>query len=181
MSSAWIIIAFKVEYIGISTGKTGNRDFGHRLRNHEKIIDISSYIQRDHPNRQVYIFGYQAQYTIEVSPNMFIENSNMLETHLPEKIKSTAEVLEACLIKHFQPKYNKEFKSFLNGPEPCWLEPLRNILIPEFEQGPKRPRFISASIFSDNLLNAEGSWKFGNFYSEHSMISENFIKVKYEI
>ena len=98
------LLDFRVEYIGISTGKSGNRDFGDRLKNHEKIIEISSFIQRDHPNRQIYIFGYQAQYSIEVVPDSFINSSKMLETHLPEKMKSTAEVLEACLIKHFQPK-----------------------------------------------------------------------------
>lgn len=175
------LLDFRVEYIGISTGKTGNRDFGDRLRNHEKIIEISSYIQRDHPNRPIYIFGYQAQYSIEVVPNNFIENSRMLETHLPEKLKSTAEVLEACLIKHFQPKYNKEFKNFLNDSFPCWVKPLRDILVPSYDFNPKRPAYISASIFSDNLLNVEGSWKFGDFYTEHTETSKNLIKVSYEI
>lgn len=175
------LLDFRVEYIGISTGKTGNRDFGDRLKNHEKIIEISSYIQHYHPNRQIYIFGYQAQYSIEVVPNSFIENSRMLESNLPHKIKSTAEVLEACLIKYFQPKYNKEFKGFLDSSFPCWIKPLRDILLPGYDFNPKRPALISASLFSDNLLNVEGSWKFGDFYSEHTKKSTNFIKKSYEI
>jgi len=175
------LLDFRVEYIGISTGKSGNRDFGDRLKNHEKIIEISSFIQRDHPNRQIYIFGYQAQYSIEVVPDSFINSSKMLETHLPEKMKSTAEVLEACLIKHFQPKYNTEFKNFLVESFPCWLKALREILVPKYDFNTKRPARISASIFSDNMLNAEGSWQFGNFYSEHTVTSANYINVNYDI
>ncbi|WP_123785035.1 hypothetical protein [Aeromonas hydrophila] len=175
------LLDFRVEYIGISTGKSGDSDFGNRLRKHEKIIEISSYIQRDHPNRQIYIFGYQAQYSIEVVPNRFLEETGILEKCLPEKLKSTAEILEACLIKHFQPKYNKEFKGFLCDSFPCWLKPLRDILLPSYDFNPKRPANISASIFSDNLLNTEGSWKFGDFYSEHTEKSTNFINVYYKI
>lgn len=153
---------FRIEYIGISTGKNGNRDFADRLWNHEKVREISGYIQRDYPNRQVYIFGYQSQYSIEPVPGGFITNSLIIETNCG--MRAWAEVLEASLIKYFQPTYNDQFKGFLDTENPAWLGKIRQILLPEWDLD--RPRVISASFFSDNSLNPSGNWFFGGFYTD---------------
>lgn len=154
---------FRVEYIGISTGKSGNRDFADRLWNHEKVREISGEIQRDSPNRQVYLFGYQSTYLIEPSPMKFITNSRILETSLG--IHENAQVIEAALIKHFQPAFNTDQKGFLITDFPGWLPKLREILAPAFE---KRGCGMSVVMAPDCRYNANGQWKFGGFYTEHT-------------
>jgi hypothetical protein len=154
---------FRVEYIGISTGKSGNRDFADRLWNHEKVREISGEIQRDSPNRQVYIFGYQSTYLIESYPMQFITGSKILESMLgtPE----SAQVMEAALIKHFQPAFNTDRKDFLITDFPHWLPKLRELLAPAFE---KRGCGVSVVMAPDCRYNANGPWKFGGFYTEHT-------------
>lgn len=154
---------FKVEYIGISTGKDGNRDFADRLWNHEKVRQIAGVIQRDAPNLQVYVFGYQCRYVLESRPLCFIENSNILETTLGAP--ATAQVLEAALIGHFRPEYNTEFKTFPNGDRPVWLNGLKQIIHPGYE--PPGRAVLSAVLASDNRHNPEGAWTFGRFYTDY--------------
>ncbi|PZW98151.1 hypothetical protein DFS28_104273 [Pseudomonas sp. 478] len=158
------ILDFKVEYIGISTGETGNRDFGDRLWNHEKVREVSGIIQRDSPNLQVYVFGFSAKYVVEPRPGGFIHNSGILEAKIGKH--NAAKVLEAGLIKYFQPRYNDEFKSFLDEEHPSWLETIREILVPSWERG-NRPAFLSITVASDGRFNTAGAWTFGRFYTEH--------------
>ncbi|MFL9883161.1 hypothetical protein PQR66_09005 [Paraburkholderia agricolaris] len=154
---------FKVEYIGISTGEEGQRDFADRLWNHEKVREIAGIIQRDAPNLQIYVFGYQARYVIETRPGAFIQNSNMLETQIG--MPAFAKVLEAALIGHFQPTYNDEFKDFPHGKPPKWLGQLKEIVRPSYDPG---KALLSVVLVSDNRHNPEGAWAFGRFYTEHT-------------
>ncbi len=156
------ILDFKVQYIGISTGATGKRDFGDRLWNHEKVRELSGIIQRDSPNCQVYIFAYRAEYAIEPVPNKFIVNSQIIETTVG--IHNWAKVMEAGLIKKFQPEYNDEFKGFLDTEFPSWLPALKNILVQPWEGA--RPSKLSITIASDCRHNSSGKWKFGRFYTD---------------
>ncbi|WP_075257965.1 hypothetical protein [Herbaspirillum camelliae] len=155
---------FKVEYIGISTGKDGNRDFADRLWNHEKVREIAGIIQRDAPNLQIYVFGYQCRYLVEASPLCFIENSHILEAKLGRQ--ASAEVLEAALIGHFRPAYNEEFKTFPAGNRPTWMTGLKEIIRPSYERPGKT--LLSVVLASDNRHNANGAWTFGRFYTEHT-------------
>ncbi|WP_313167423.1 hypothetical protein [Massilia oculi] len=156
------ILDFKIQYIGISTGAKGNRDFADRLWNHEKIREISGLIQRDSPNLQVYIFGYKAGYVIEAFPNHFIVDSKIIESTIG--MFAWAQVLEAALIRKFQPEHNKDLKNFLISEYPHWLPDLKNILVPNWEGG--RPSKLSTTIASDCRHNSSGSWVFGRFYTD---------------
>lgn len=157
---------FRVEYIGISTGKEGQRDFADRLWNHEKVREIAGIIQRDAPNLQIYVFGYQARYLVEPRPGAFIENSRILETTLGEQ--ASAEVLEAALIGHFRPTYNKEFKTFPLGEPPVWLQRLKEIIRPSYFPGKS---LLSVVLASDNRHNPHGTWAFGRFFTEHTLLN----------
>lgn len=155
---------FKVEYIGISTGKTGNRDFADRLWNHEKVREIAGMIQRDAPNLQVYVFGYQARYVVENPPGCLVMNTNILESELG--IHEAAQVLEASLIGHFRPTYNDEFKDFPNGTRPKWLDALRRVIRPMYE--PPGRELVSVVLASDNRHNPDGRWTLGQFHTDHT-------------
>lgn len=156
---------FKIEYIGISTGKQGQRDFADRLWNHEKVREIAGVLQRDAPNLQIYVFGYQCRYVVEPRPGSFIENSRILEAKLEPK--AFAEVMEAALIGHFRPAYNTEFTKFPGGSRPVWMEKLKEIIRPNYE--PAGKRLLSVVLASDNRHNADGPWIFGRFYTEHTL------------
>ena len=157
------ILDFCVEYIGISTGEQGGRDFADRLWNHEKVRAISGVIQRDSPNLQVYVFGYQARYVIEPFPGRFIENSKILECKLG--LPRSAQVLEAALIKHFQPAFNEDRKGFMSTEFPDWLPELREILAPSYEG---RECGMSVVMAPDCRNNPHAEWIFGGFYTEHT-------------
>lgn len=156
------ILDFKVEYIGISTGKAGKRDFGDRLWNHETVRKLSGLIQRDSPNLQIYIFGYRATYAVEPVPNCFIANSRIIETTIG--MHDWAKVLEAALIRKFQPEHNDQFKGFLIDEHPSWLPALREILAPSWEGN--RPSKMSITVASDCTHNPAGRWSFGRFYTD---------------
>lgn len=156
---------FRVEYIGISTGQNGNRDFADRLWNHEKVREIAGVIQRDAPNLQVYVFGYQCRYLVEPHPLFFIENSHILEAKLGPH--ASAEVLEAALIGHFRPTYNEKFKSFPTGSAPAWMNELKQIIRPRYERPGKA--ILSVILASDNRHNNDGAWIFGRFYTAHTL------------
>lgn len=151
---------FHIEYVGISTGDAGDRDFANRLPNHEKIVKISAEIQRNNPNRQVYIFGYKAQYAVECTPGKFILNSRILEAEFEPK--HAAEILEAALIKILQPIQNTEWKGFLaqGSHRPVWMNKLCEILSPSYAR--TKPR-LSVTLFSDCSYNIDGQWDFGSF------------------
>lgn len=156
---------FKIEYIGSSTGREGNRDFADRLWNHEKVREIAGVLQRDTPNLQIYTFGYQSRYTLEAGPDFFIENSYILESTLGKDVY--AEVFEAALIGHFKPEYNREFKNFPHGTSPNWLSKLKETIRPSY--APAGDILLSVALASDNRHNTEGSWTFGRFYTDHTM------------
>lgn len=158
------ILDFKVEYIGISTGRSGNRSFTDRLWNHEKVREISGIIQKNSPNLQIYVFAYQAKYAIEPVPDRFILNSHIIESKIG--YRGWAEILEAGLIRYFQPQYNKEFREFLISEMPSWLKELNNILSPDFL--PKQKTFLSIVFASDTRSRGEKSWIFGKFFSDHT-------------
>ncbi len=159
----------KIEYIGISTGDHGNRDFADRLWNHEKVREIAGMIQRDAPNLQVYVFGYQARYVIENPPGKLMMNVDILKARLGAR--DAAQVLEASLIGHFRPTYNDVFKEFPGGKPPHWVGVLRDIIRPSYE--PPGREFISVVLPSDNRHNPEGAWIFGRFYTDHSRLKHN--------
>ncbi|MCP1121565.1 hypothetical protein [Robbsia andropogonis] len=155
---------FRIEYIGISTGLKGQRDYADRLWKHEKVREIAGVLQRDAPNLQVYVFGYRASYIHEPFPGRFITNSLILESQIG--YPHFAEVLEAALIGHFRPTFNDEFKEFPQGTPPKWMKTLKEIVRPAYQQ--ERPALLSVVFASDNRHNSQGAWTFGRFYTAHT-------------
>ena len=155
---------FKIEYIGISTGEKGGRDFANRLWNHEKVREIAGVIQRDAPNLQIYVFAYHCSYAIEVMPGSFLNNTSILEHTLG--MKSCAQIMEAALIGYFKPTYNTEFISFPAGKAPGWIAALKKIIRPPYE--PQGKILLSVVMVSDNRYNEEAPWTFGRFYTDHT-------------
>lgn len=159
------LLDFKIEYIGISTGEGGQRDFLDRLWAHEKVRAISGEIQKNAPNRQVYLFGYEVGYALEVAPGRFFPNYNQLETVLEPR--QQAEIFEAMLISHFQPHYNTEFKGFLVTEFPKWLPTLKNALHTPWGRDQEKLSLL-AMLASDNTSNPSGNWTFGGFYTDET-------------
>lgn len=165
--SSWpACLDFRIEYIGISTGLKGQRDYADRLWNHEKVRAIAGLLQRDAPNLQVYVFGYQASYIIEPVPGRFITGSGILEARIG--MPDFAEVLEATLIGHFRPAFNEEFEAFPHDDPPHWMNTLRDTVRPAYE--PPGQALLSVVLASDNRHNPEGAWTFGRFYTDHTRL-----------
>jgi hypothetical protein len=159
------LLDFRIEYIGISTGADGQRNFVDRLWAHEKVREISAQIQKNAPNLQVYVFGYEVGYALEVGPDSFLADYSQLEAVLNPR--EQAEIFEAMLISHFQPRHNTEFKNFLVSEFPNWLAPLREAMHSSWGRD-QEELFLLAMLASDNTSNPFGKWTFGGFYTDET-------------
>ncbi len=110
---------YEVLYIGQAIGNTGNRTAIDRLSSHATLQKILAKTAYDYPDKEIVIFMYEFKHE-----NMFssmdgravqADNSSRNEERLfnaienPPNKKQKIGLIEAGLIRYFQPPYNKIF------------------------------------------------------------------------
>lgn len=110
---------YEVLYIGQSIGQ-GNRCASERLKNHSTLQKILALTNHDYPDKEIMIFMHQFDHEqVFSSMDGRAENadtSNKNEDRLintiqnPPSNKQKIGLIEAALIRYFQPHYNEIFK-----------------------------------------------------------------------
>lgn len=97
---------FTIMYIGQSFGKKGNINFIDRAqRGHETLSKIMGGMLNQ-PDHQLYVLGLD----VERNPQMLmINNFAPLASKKELSLKDQITLTESSLIRHFKPKFNKEF------------------------------------------------------------------------
>ena len=111
--------AFQVLYVGQAIGD-GSRGAMDRLISHSTLQKILARLPYDHPDQEIALFMYQFDHSNILSSNGNTEsaidsedNESRLQKVIanpPEK-KEMIGVIEAALIRYFQPEYNEKFKN----------------------------------------------------------------------
>ncbi|MDH4561711.1 hypothetical protein [Pseudomonas sp. BN411] len=110
---------YEVLYVGQSLGQ-GNRSAPERLKNHSTLQKILALTNHDYPDKEIMIFMYQFEhdqfFTSMDGRAKDANNTNQNESRLinamrnrPNK-KQKIGMIEAGLIRYFQPHYNEIFK-----------------------------------------------------------------------
>jgi len=113
-------LSINIEYVGQAYGKSGERDAVTRLQSHSTLQKILADLSAGYPNREavVLIFHYgnanilfSMDFTrhLPVSEDEDLKRAKQIVSHTySEKDKIT--IIEASLIRYFQPKYNHHYK-----------------------------------------------------------------------
>lgn len=111
---------YEVLYVGQSLGNQGNRNAYDRLKSHSTLQKILSQTGYDYPDKEVMIFMHEFKHE-----NMFTsmdgraidaDKSDKNEERLMNAIKNPPDkkqkigMIEAALIRYFQPYYNEMYK-----------------------------------------------------------------------
>ena len=112
--------SYEVLYVGQALGKQGNRSALDRLKNHSTLQKILAMTNNDYPDKEIMIFMYQyehAQVLTSIDGRAKdADNTSVNETRLMNTIQNPPEkkqrigMIEAGLIRYFQPHYNEIFK-----------------------------------------------------------------------
>ena len=166
---------FKVEYIGIACGPNGDRNAFQRAEAHEKIVEIQGDFQQRFGNRSLFLFAYDPGYFIKSTgfgANL-TTGPDLVEKLLHGGRNSLFEAMEASLISHFKPRYNREFRDFPKH-RPVWLSGTQWAL-DGFVLDVGR---ILVTFFSDSSFSSDGKWYFGGFFSDEIKASNlHFIDI----
>lgn len=110
---------YEVLYVGQSVGQ-GNRSASERLRNHSTLQKILALTNYDYPDKEIMIFMYQFEndqiFTSIDGRAKDANNSDKNELRLMNAINNPPNkqqkigMIEAGLIRYFQPHYNEMFK-----------------------------------------------------------------------
>lgn len=117
---------YEVLYIGQALGNQGNRSAYQRLKSHSTFQKILARTQYDFPDKEIMIFMYEfdhEQYLTSIDgAAKNADTSEKNEARLfnairkPPHKKQKIGLIEAALIRYFQPQYNNEYK--LKFPSP---------------------------------------------------------------
>lgn len=111
---------YEVLYVGQAIGNTGNRSAIDRLRSHATLQKILARTNYEHPDKEIMIFMYSFDHEQMISctdgraPDA--DNTDKNEERLftaienPPNKKQKIGLIEAGLIRYFQPDYNKDYK-----------------------------------------------------------------------
>ena len=115
------IIDYEILYIGKSVGNNELSNASARIKRHEKLIEILSDTLENHPYYEIFIIlaSIQAPYNIAVSSaeytdNILIKNNSLDSLKCLAKShdkKKVVNLMVACLIKYFEPRYNELMKN----------------------------------------------------------------------
>jgi hypothetical protein len=110
---------YDVLYVGQAIGQ-GNRSAGDRLRNHGTLQKILAMTGNDYPDKEIMLFTYQFEndqvFTSMDGRAKDADQSDLNEERLmntinnPPNKKQKIGMIEAALIRYFQPHYNEIFK-----------------------------------------------------------------------
>ncbi|WP_084637644.1 hypothetical protein [Paludibacterium yongneupense] len=112
--------SYEVLYVGQALGDQGNRSAIDRLRSHSTLQKILALTNHDYPDKEIMIFMYQFDHEQMLtsidgrakSADNSDENEGRLVNAMnnPSKKKQKIGMIEAALIRYFQPHYNEIFK-----------------------------------------------------------------------
>lgn len=111
---------YEVLYVGQAFGNQGGRSAIERLRSHSTLQKILALTNHDHPDKEIMIFMYSFEHSQIISSidgrAKDADTSEKNETRLfhainnPPNNKQKIGMIEAGLIRYFQPTYNEIFK-----------------------------------------------------------------------
>lgn len=111
---------YEVLYVGQALGDQGNRSALDRLKNHSTLQKILALTNHDYPDKEIMIFMYQFEHAQVITSidgrakgaDHTEENENRLMNTIknPPNKKQKIGMIEAGLIRYFQPHYNEIFK-----------------------------------------------------------------------
>lgn len=111
---------YEVLYVGQAFGNQGGRSAIDRLRSHSTLQKILALTNHDHPDKEIMIFMYGFEHSQMISSMdgkaKYADNTEKNEDRLfhainnPPSNKQKIGMIEAGLIRYFQPSYNEIFK-----------------------------------------------------------------------
>lgn len=111
---------YEVLYVGQALGEQGNRSAIDRLRSHSTLQKILALTSHDYPDKEIMVFMYQFEHAQVVASidgrEKDADNTDKNEARLmnainnPPNKKQKIGMIEAGLIRYFQPRYNEIFK-----------------------------------------------------------------------
>ena len=112
-------VPFEVQYIGQAYGKDGRRNAIDRLKQHEKLQEISLLGVPKRYHLEVLLLEIEPNNRIFTFLNPFAKDTKSGESRIKsgiDKLYNTKEIeritlYEAAFIRYFEPKYNKEFRN----------------------------------------------------------------------
>ncbi|MGH5894753.1 hypothetical protein [Citrobacter freundii] len=119
--------SYEVLYIGQAVGKNGSRSAVERLKNHSKLQKILAQSSYSDPDREIMLFMYAFEHeqmfsTLDGRIGLTTDNDDDNQRfknaikNLPSKNQSI-NMVEAALIRYFQPIYNEKFKESIISPK----------------------------------------------------------------
>ena len=119
--------SYEVLYIGQAVGKNGSRNAVERLRNHSTLQRILAQTSYNKPDQEIMLFMYAFEH--EQVFSSLDGRSGLIEDvdsdgqrfkaalkNLPKK-NQVINMVEAALIRYFQPEYNEKFKESKISPK----------------------------------------------------------------
>ncbi|EKN6016545.1 TPA: hypothetical protein ACVBYD_002974 [Yersinia enterocolitica] len=128
---------YEVLYIGQALGKQGNRTAYERLKSHSTLQKILAQVGYKYPDKEIMIYMYEfnnaQMYTSIDGRAENADNSPKNEARLIHAIKNPPSksqkigLIEAGLIRYFQPEYNEHFKIAFPSTKHRVLQSCRNL------------------------------------------------------
>ncbi|WP_145580020.1 hypothetical protein [Yersinia vastinensis] len=129
--------SYEVLYIGQALGKQGNRSAYERLKSHSTLQQILAQVGYKYPDKEIMIYMYEFNnanmYTSIDGRAKNADKSAKNEERLIHAIKNPPSksqkigLIEAGLIRYFQPEYNEHFKIAFPSTKHRVLQSCRNL------------------------------------------------------
>ncbi|WP_332102766.1 hypothetical protein [Klebsiella variicola] len=111
--------SYEVLYIGQSVGRNGNRNAVERLKNHAKFQKILAQTHYNKPDQEIMLFMYAFEHEQVFSSldgrSGLIDDTDSDDKRFKSALKNrpnqnqAINMIEAALIRYFQPEYNEKF------------------------------------------------------------------------
>nr|WP_145551279.1 hypothetical protein [Yersinia intermedia] len=119
--------SYEVLYIGQAVGKNGSRNAVERLRNHSKLQKILAQTLYNKPDQEIMLFMYAFEHEQIFSSldgrSGLIDDTDSDDKRFKSALKNrpnqnqAINMIEAALIRYFQPEYNEKFKESKISPK----------------------------------------------------------------
>ncbi|HDT4368133.1 TPA: hypothetical protein QHL04_002712 [Klebsiella aerogenes] len=119
--------SYEVLYIGQAVGKNGSRNAVERLRNHSKLQKILAQTHYSKPDQEIMLFMYAFEHEQVFSSldgrSGLIDDTDSDDMRFKLALKNlpnqnqAINMIEAALIRYFQPEYNEKFKESKISPK----------------------------------------------------------------
>ncbi|EKN5949244.1 hypothetical protein ACPSVM_001301 [Yersinia enterocolitica] len=119
--------SYEILYIGQAVGKNGSRNAVERLRNHSKLQKILAQTLYNKPDQEIMLFMYAFEHEQIFSSldgmSGLIDDTDSDDKRFKTALKNrpnqnqAINMIEAALIRYFQPEYNEKFKESKISPK----------------------------------------------------------------